>query len=280
MIIVFIDALRYEFMRNALIAALLASIACGIIGTYVVIKKIVFVGDGISHAAFGGIGLGYLLGQNPVLVSIPFSILGALGLGLSKEAKISEDAAIGVLLTVGMALGVIFIGLTPGYVPDLFSYLFGNILTVPSSDLALMILLDGIIIATVAALYKEFAAMSFDEEFAKIVGIPTQALYLVLLCLIALTIVLLIRVVGIILVMALITMPAAISLQHTHDIKRIMALSIILGIVFTFTGLFLSFIYDLASGATIVLVSGFFFILSSLSRNFFKGGYSKIHSNN
>ncbi|MFZ2456328.1 MAG: metal ABC transporter permease [Candidatus Altiarchaeia archaeon] len=258
-----IDILQYEFMRNALISAFLASIACGIIGTYVVIKKIVFIGDGISHAAFGGVGAGYLLGINPVLSAIPFSIAAALGLGtLSRKTNISEDAAIGVMLTGGMALGVIFIGLAPGYAPDLFSYLFGNILTVPAFDLQVMAALDAVIIITVYLFHKEFDFICFDEEYAKIVGVPTQKLYLLLLCLIALTVVLLIRVVGIILVMALLTIPAAISGQYTHNIRRIMLLSIVLGIAFTYSGLYLSYVYDLASGATIVLVSVFFFLLS------------------
>ncbi len=127
-----IEALQFEFMRNALLAALFASIACGIIGTYVVVKRIVFISGGIAHAAFGGIGLGYLLGVNPLLGVIPFSILAALAMGLvSRSGKVSEDTGIGIIWATGMAAGIIFIGLSKGYAPDLFSYLFGNILTVP-----------------------------------------------------------------------------------------------------------------------------------------------------
>jgi len=260
-----IDALQYEFMRNALVAAILASIACGIIGVYVVVKKIVFISGGIAHASFGGIGLAYFLGVAPVLGVVPFSIASALGMGMvSKRTKLPEDTAIGILWAIGMALGVIFIGLSPGYVPDLFSYLFGSILTVSFSDIILMLILDALIILIVISLYKEFLALSFDEEFATVVGVPVERLYLVLLCLIALTVVVLIRVVGIILVIALLTIPAAISKQFTHSLKKMMLLSILLSAIFAICGLWLSYGLDLASGATIILVSGMSFLISSL----------------
>ncbi len=259
------EILQYEFMRNALMAAVLVGIACGIVGTYVVIKRIVFISGGISHAAFGGIGLGYLLGINPILVAIPFSILSALSIGIiSKKAKVSEDTAIGILWSVGMALGIIFIGLSPGYAPDLFGYLFGSILTVPSFDLGMMLILDVIIILTVLLFYREFSAISFDEEFSTVVGVPTKTLYLLLMCLVTLSVVVLIRVVGVILVIALLTIPAAIGRQFTYEIKKLMLLSIFIGITLTVIGLWLSYLLDLASGATIVLVLGIAFLLSSL----------------
>ncbi|MBI4387886.1 MAG: metal ABC transporter permease, partial [Candidatus Omnitrophica bacterium] len=132
------DWLHYEFMRNAVFAALLASIACGVIGSYVIIKRLVFISGGISHSAFGGIGLGLFLGIDPLLTVIPFTLLCAFGIGyLSRKSKIPMDTAIGIFWAFGMALGIIFVNLTPGYVPDLFSYLFGSILTVPNSDLML-----------------------------------------------------------------------------------------------------------------------------------------------
>jgi len=257
-----IEILQYEFMRNALIAALLASIACGIIGVYVVVKRIVFISGGIAHAAFGGIGLGYFLGVNPVLGVIPFSIAAALIMGVtSKRTKIPEDTAIGILWVMGMALGVIFVALSPGYAPELFGYLFGSILTVPTSDIILMLSLNAAIIAVVFSLHREFQAISFDEEYATTIGLPTERLYLLLLCLIALTVVLLIRVVGVILVIALLTIPAAMSRQFTHRLSSMMFLSVFLCAVFTICGLWLSYAFDLPSGATIVLVSGTAFIL-------------------
>ena len=258
-----LEVLQYEFMQNALIAGLLASVACGIVGVYVVVKRLVLISGGIAHASFGGVGLGYLLGINPVLGAMFFAIAFALGMGLvTKRTRLPEDSAIGILWATGMALGIIFIGLSPGYAPDLFSYLFGNILTVPAFDLALMLILDAVIIILVLLLYKEFLVLSFDEEFSTVVGVPTERLYLLLLCLIALTVVVLIRVVGIILVIALLTIPAVLARQFTHSIKKMMLLSILAGAAFTFSGLWLSYLLDLASGATIILVSGIVLFIS------------------
>ncbi len=263
-----IEALQYEFMRNALYAGLLASVVCGIIGVYIVVNRIVFISGGIAHASFGGIGLGYLAGFSPVLGAMIFTLASALGMGLiTRKTRLPEDTAIGILWAMGMALGIIFIGLSPGYAPDLFSYLFGNILTVPFSDLILMIILDFVIVAIVVALYKEFLALSFDEEFGTVIGIPVERLYFLLLCMIALTVVVLIRVVGIILVIALLTIPATMARQLTHDLRKMMLLAILFGAVFTFGGLWLSYEFDLASGATIILFSGTVLLLTlGLSR--------------
>lgn len=264
-----IEILQYEFMRNALLAAILVSIACGIVGTFVVVKKIVFISGGITHAAFGGIGLGYFLGINPILTAIPFSLLSAIGIGIiSKRTKISEDSAIGILWAVGMATGILFIGLTPGYAPDLFSYLFGSILTVPFSDIIIMIVLDIIIIVTVLVLYKEFQALSFDEEFSEITGVPTRTLYLLLLCLVALSIIVLIKVIGIILVIALFTIPTAIAKQFTNKLKKLIIYSTMSATVLTVAGLWLSYFFDLPSGAVIVLVLAFVFFISVLIKKF------------
>jgi zinc transport system permease protein len=258
-----IAALQYEFMQRALIAGVLASVACGIIGVYVVVKRMVFISGGISHASFGGIGLGYFLGINPVLGALIFTLISAIGMGLAtRRTKLAEDTVIGILWAFGMALGIIFIGLTPGYAPDLMSYLFGDILLVSSTDLILMLILVAIIILVVLSLYKEFLALSFDEEFGTIAGVPAERLYLVLLCLIALTVVVLIRAVGIILVIALLTIPAAMARQFTHSLGKMMLLSIGFGVVLVISGLFLSYEFDLASGATIILVGVVLFSIS------------------
>ncbi|WP_406656502.1 metal ABC transporter permease [Methanolobus sp. ZRKC2] len=260
-----LEILQYGFMQNAIIAAILASIACGIIGVYVVVKKIVFISGGISHASFGGIGIGYYLGVNPLYGLIPFSLLSAIVMGLvSKRAKVAEDTIIGILWSLGMAIGIILIYLTPGYAPDLMSYLFGNILTVPRSDIYLMIVLDIVIIALVYAYYKEFMALCFDEEFAKVSGIDVEKLYLLLLCLIALTIVLLIKVVGIILIIALLTMPASLSRHYTNNLRKMMYLAIFFGAIFSVAGLFLSYAFDVPSGATIILVMATVYMLHFL----------------
>ena len=262
-----IPIIGYEFMRNAIIAALLASIACGIVGVYVVVKRIVFISGGIAHAAFGGVGLGYFLGLNPVLAVIPFSIASALSMGVViRWTKIPEDTAIGILWATGMALGIILVELTPGYVTksDLFGYLFGNILTVSRSDIMLMLLLDAVIIVVVALYHHEFEAICFDEEYAAAIGLRTERLYLLLLCIIALTVVALIRVVGVILVIALLTMPAAISRRFSARMHGMIVRSVALSAILTFCGLLLAYLFNLPSGATIVLVSACVFILSCI----------------
>ena len=252
-----LEVLQYQFIQNAIIAALLVSIACGIVGVYVIVNKIIFISGGIAHTSFGGIGLGYLAGFNPVLGALFFSLASALGIGyITKKTKLSEDTAIGIIWTMGMALGIIFIGLAPGYAPDLFSYLFGNILTVPVTDLVIMLVLDVAIIGIVIAFYKEFLAISFDDEFSTVLGVRVELFYLLLLCMIALTIVVLLRIVGMILVIALLTIPAALASQFTYNIRKMMVLAIIFSVIFTFGGLWLSYVMDLASGATIVLFGG------------------------
>ena len=254
-------------MRNALMAGLLASVACGIVGVYVVVKKIVSMSGSIAHASFGGIGLGYLFKFNPVLGAMFFALLSALTMGLvTRKTRLPEDTATGILWALGMALGVIFIGLAAGYAPDLMSYLFGNILTVPASDLYLMLALDIIIIALVIIFYKDFLLLCFDEEYATVAGLPVDGLYLLLLCMVALTVVVLIRVVGMILVIALLTFPAALARQFTHSLKKMMLLSVAFDMVFTFGGLWLSFVLNLASGATIILLSGTVLLVSYIVR--------------
>ncbi|HUW68547.1 MAG TPA: metal ABC transporter permease [Candidatus Nanoarchaeia archaeon] len=262
------ELLQYEFIRNAIAAGILASIACGIIGVYVVVKRIVFISGGIAHASFGGIGLGYYLGINPILGVLPFSIASALSIGLvSKRSRLPEDTSIGILWAMGMSIGILLIGLKPGYAPDLMTYLFGNILTVPFSDILLMLILDCVIILVVYAFYKEFLALCFDEEFTTVLGVPTERLYLVLLSLIALSVVVLIKVVGIILVIALLTIPAAFSRQFTSNLKKMMFLSIMFGAVFTCFGLWLSYMFDVPSGATIVLVMAVVYLLYPLVKS-------------
>ena len=257
------EIFQYTFIRNAIIAAVLVNIACGIVGTFIVVKRIALLSGGISHATFGGIGLGYFLGINPIITAIPFSLASAFAIGvLSKKGKLSEDTAIGIFWTAGMALGIIFINLTPGYAPDLFSYLFGNILTIPITDLYIMLALDLVVVILVIVFFKELMAISLDEEFSAVIGIPNNVFYIMLLMLVSLSAVLLIRIVGIILVIALLTIPAAICRQFTYNIKNLIISSMITGTILTIGGLFLSYILDMTSGATIILLLTFAFTLS------------------
>lgn len=258
------EALQFDFMRNALWAGLLVSIACGIIGTFVVINRLVFISGGIAHAAYGGIGLGYFFQFNPMLGAILFSLISALAMGLvQRKTRQRADTIIGVMWAVGMATGIIFVDLTEGYKADLMSYLFGSILAVPRSYLLIMLLLDLIIVALVILFYKELLAISFDETFATVANVPVDAIYLTLMCLVALTVVMMMRVVGLILVIALLTMPAAIAGQWVKEMKQMMVLASILGMSFTTAGLWLSYWLNLTSGATIILIAGAIFLLST-----------------
>lgn len=257
------ELLEFEFMRNALLAAVFVGLACGIVGTFVVLKRIVFISGGITHAAFGGIGLGFLLGVNPIWTAVPFAIGSAILISLlSQKGDISEDSAIGMLWTVGMALGVLFIALAPGTAPDLFSYLFGSILTVPTSDLWFMFGLDILILALALLFFKEFQAISFDPEYAELRGVPVKWLEILLYCLVALSVIVLIRVVGVILVIALLTIPAVVSKQFLSKMKPIMVASASIAIIFTILGLLLSYQFNLPAGATIVLLLGAIFFLA------------------
>ncbi|KUK99031.1 MAG: membrane protein [Methanoculleus marisnigri] len=251
-----LEVLGFEFFRNALLAGVLASIACGIIGTYVVVRRMVSVSGGISHAAFGGVGLGYYLGIDPLLGATVFTVATALGMGaLEIRARQQMDTIIGAVWAAGMALGILFVYLTPGFAPDLFSYLFGNILLVPRGDILLMAVLVVIIVAIVGLFYLEFQAVTFDPDYARVMNLPVERLSLLLLVLVALTVVMLIRVVGIILVIALLTIPAAISRLYTGRVWSMMLLATGLGALFTLIGIGLSYVLNVPSGATIILVS-------------------------
>ena len=264
---------------NAVIAGVLASIAFGIVGTYVVVKRIVFISGGISHTAYGGIGLGYLLGFDPMLGAVGFSVIAAFFIsGMRKHKSGREDTLIGIMWAFGMALGVMFINLAPGYAPNLMSYLFGNILTVPSSELIMMFVLDIIILSLVLIFFNEFRAITFDESFARVIGLPVDNLYLLLLVIIALTTVLLIKVVGIILVIALLSTPAAISINYVKSLKSMMILSIALGLFFTISGLLLSYYLNLSSGATIIMVAVISYLISNLLTHLQKKRKSKLRS--
>jgi zinc transport system permease protein len=258
-----LEVLQFDFMRNALIAGVLVSIACGIIGTFVVINRIVFISGGIAHAAYGGIGLGYFFRFSPVLGAVIFSLFAALGMGLAqRKTRQRADTIIGVMWAIGMAIGIILIDLAGGYKADLMSYLFGSILAVSSQDLVIMLVLDIAVITLALLFYKELLAISFDEVYATISNIPVDAIYLTLMCMIALTIVMLMRVVGLIMVIALLTMPAAISGQFFKNIHKMMICASLLGMTFTTIGLYLSYWLNLTSGATIILISGVAYLLS------------------
>lgn len=257
------EILQYDFMRNAILAGLLISLSCGIIGSLVVVNRIVFISGGIAHAAYGGIGLAFFLGISPMIGIIGFSLVVAFIMaGVTLGNKQRADTIIGVLWAIGMALGIVLMDLTPGYKSDLMSYLFGSILAVPNTDLWLMVPLNLIVITTVGLFYKDLLAMSYDEEFAVAMGVPVKTLYFVLLGLIALAVVMIIRVVGLILVIALLTIPPYIAERYSNSLSVMMGISILLSALFTLAGLWLAYYFNLTSGASIILVAAVFFFLS------------------
>jgi len=260
----FIDAVStQEFMQNAIFGGILASIACGVVGSYVVVKRIGYLAGGIAHSVLGGMGIAYYLGRAPIEGALVAALVFSLILGwVSLKMQQQEDTVIGALWAGGMAVGILFISQTPGYSVDLMSFLFGNILMISSNDLLWIGGLDILILLIVFLFYKQFLALSFDEDFARLRGIPVERFYLLFLTLVALTVVILIQIVGLILVIALLTLPAAVSGLYVRSLNLIMVLATILGVLFTTGGLALSYQPDLPPGPTIILVSGACYLLS------------------
>jgi len=256
-----VEALQLEFIRNALAAGILVSLVCGVIGTLVVVNRIVFLAGGIAHAAYGGIGLAFFMGWPYVVGTLGVSVVSAgIMAAVTLKARHRADAMVGVIWAVGMAIGVILLDLTPGYNADLMSYLFGSILAVPASDLWQMGAIGVGVVITVSFYYNDFLAMSYDDEFARLRRVPVTFLYCLLLVMIALTVVMIIRVVGLILVIALLTIPPFIAEKFTGSLRAMMVAASLLSCFFTVSGLWLSYILNLTSGATIILVAavGFF----------------------
>jgi len=258
-----LDALQFEFMRHALAAGLLASIICGIMGTLVVANRIVFLSGGIAHAAYGGIGMAFYFGWPYLAGTVGFSLAAAMVMAaVTLRARHRADTIIGVVWAVGMAVGIVLMDLTPGYNVDLMSYLFGSILTVPASDLWVMLGTGVGVAGFVAVFYQDLLTLSYDEEFARIRGVPVHALYFSLIGLLAVAIVMVIQVVGLILVIALLTIPPFIVEKYAQSLFQMMVGASVLGALFTVSGLWLSYAFDLTSGATIILVAGAAFFLA------------------
>lgn len=256
------ELFQYSFIKHAVAAAILSSIVCGLIGTIIVEKRLVSMSGGIAHTAFGGIGLGYLLGIEPIFGGLIFSILASLGIAsIKRKTNTNADALVGIFWAFGMGLGILFIALTPGYAPDMTSYLFGNILTVSRDYISIMIILTSIIVLLIIGPFHYWRMYLFDEEFAFVKGLPVVKMEYILFILISLSIVILIKVVGIILAIALLTIPPAISKIFIRNYMGIMILSAIIGIVLSMAGLYLSYLYDIPSGSSIILVSAISYIV-------------------
>ncbi len=244
---------NYHFIQHAFLAALLMSVTCGIVGTYIVSRRMVFISGGITHASFGGVGMGYFFGFPPLAGAAIFAIIAALTTEhLTRKKVLRNDSIIAILWSLGMALGIIFVYLTPGYAPNLMSFLFGSIITVTNTDLWLMLALAMVVSGFFTMFYRPILFVSFDEQFARTRRIPVMLLNYLLIILVALTIVLSIRIAGIILVLSILTIPQNISNIFTNRFSYIIISSIILGIVASVLGLVISYYLDIPSGATII----------------------------
>lgn len=255
------DLLQYSFFQHALLGSLLTAIACGIVGTYIVSRRLVFISGGITHASFGGLGLGFFLGLNPILMAMAFSVLSAFGVEwVSKTQNIREDSAIAGIWSLGMALGVIFIFLTPGYAPNLSAYLFGNILTISTGDILWIAGLAFVLVIIFSLFLRSIVYVAFDRDFAVTQHLPVKAIEYMMMFFIAVTIVLSIRLVGIMLLMSLLTLPQITVNLFTSDFKKIIWGSIAIGFLGCVAGLVLSYFLNVPSGAFIILVLVVFFL--------------------
>ncbi|MBE2984547.1 metal ABC transporter permease [Campylobacter sp. RM6883] len=265
-----LEVLNLNFMQNALMAGILVSIICGLIGSLIVINRMTFIAGGIAHGAYGGIGIAFFFSLEPLLGAGAFSLLLALIIAtitLNDKARI--DSVIGAIWAFGMAIGIIFIDLTPGYSSDLMSYLFGSILAVSDTDIYFMSVICVVFTAVIVLFYRQFVAVSFDSEFASLRGVNTKLFYYILVCMTALCVVATIRVVGLILVIALLTIPPYIAQGLASRLSSMMLISALFSAVFCVVGLFLSFWLNLTSGASIILVASVcFFVFSIFFRRF------------
>ncbi len=250
-----LELLKYDFFQNALIGGILVSIACGIVGTYIVVRRLVFISGGITHASFGGIGLGVFLGLSPIFMAWCFAIASAFGVEyLSTKHKLREDSAIAVLWALGMALGIMFLFLTPGYTVGMSEFLFGNILTITSNDIIAFAALAITLIAVFGLLYRPILYTAFDAEYARVQKLPVKFIEYLMMFFVATTIVFSIRLVGIVLLMSLVTIPQITANIFTLDFRKMILLSVIIAVIGCLAGLFLSYFLNVPSGAFIILI--------------------------
>jgi zinc transport system permease protein len=258
-----LELFQYGFFRNAFLAALLMSVTCGLIGTYIVSRRMVFISGGITHASFGGVGIGYFLGISPLAGAAVFAVAAAIASeNLTHRRKIRNDSVIAILWSFGMAVGIIFVYMTPGYAPDLMSFLFGSILTVSATDLWLMLALAVTVSGIFSLLYRPILYVSFDEQFARSKGIPVMFYNYLMIILVALTIVLSIRLAGIILVLSVLTIPQNIANLFTNRFRNIMIASVLIGLAASFLGLVVSYYLNIPSGATIIFILVVLYLLA------------------
>lgn len=266
------ELLQYTFFQNAIIGIVIISIAAAIIGTYIVTRRLVSISGGITHACFGGLGLGYYLGLNPIVMASVFAIASSIGVEwLSSKCRVREDSAIAVVWSLGMAIGVLFVFLTPGYVPELNSFLFGNILTITSSDLWAFAIYTVVLIAFFMTFYRRIIACAFDRDFAQVMHLPVKFISYAMTVLIAVCIVLTIRLVGLMLLMSMLSLPQMIAEIYCNRFKSLMLMSIVISLLCSLAGLFLTIVIDVPCSAIIVIVM----VVSYIMARIIKGIVSK-----
>lgn len=271
-----LELLEYAFFRNALLGSFFASIAVGVIGTYVVSRRLVFISGGITHASFGGLGIGFYFGLNPVISALVFSIFSAFGIQwMSQKQGVREDSAIAVFWSFGMAVGIMLTFLSSGYGPGLSEYLFGNILTITTADIYSLILLSALLLLFVIANFHAIVSISFDTDFARTRRIKTKIIEYIMILFVAVTIVLSIRLVGIVLLMSLLTVPQMTANLFTVSYFKIMIYSIIISFVGSVTGLLLSYYLNVPSGAFIIFVLIIIYILARIVKRLMPNRASK-----
>ncbi len=262
-----LETFQFEFMRHAVAAGLMASLICAVMGTLAVVNRVVFLSGGIAHAAYGGIGLSFFMGWPYLPGTIGFALTAAMVMAaVTLKSKHRSDTIVGVIWAVGMAVGIVLIDLTPGYQVDLMSYLFGSILTVPQGDLWMMLTVGFGVFLVTGYFYKDFIAMAYDEEFAMSRGVPVRALYFLFIGMLAVSIVLVIQVVGLILVIALLSIAPYIAERYAKSLLSMMAAAAALNVMFTVIGLWLAYRFNITSGAAIILVAAAAFLLETLGR--------------
>ena len=250
-----IDIFEYRFLANAVAAAILCGVCCGIVGTYMVVRRLVFLGGGITHSSFGGIGLAYYLGVNPLVGAGVFAVLSAVGIeASSRKGEVREDSAIGIMWSVGMAIGILFIYLTPGYVPNLMNFLFGNILTVTSLNIKLLAALALLLVVMFAIWHRQVMFVAFDREYAESQGVRTGLVAYTVAVLTAITIVLSIKAVGIVMLISLLTIPPVIANSLSGSYRKITILSVVIAIVGNLAGLYMSYRMDVPTGAATIFL--------------------------
>ena len=260
------ELLEYAFFRNALAGVALISVACAVIGVYVVTRRMTFIAGGITHTCFGGLGLGHFLGWNPLATAAVFAMAGSLGVDMMARGRVRQDSAIAVVWALGMALGILFVFLTPGYVPELNSFLFGNVLNITRADLWIFAGFSLLAVALYAAFGRVIMAVSFDEDFARTVHLPVRLINTVMMLMVSVCIVLTIKMIGVMLLMSLISLPQLVAERLTRSYRRMMLVSGCVSLAGCIGGLWLSVLIDVPASAVIVILLTVFYALSHLKR--------------